>query len=184
MDYGMTNEHQSYLIQKYDYMFAERKRSIKNFNQQQEIDEEILKISKEGKDEILMSQLTEEQKTIQPWYAIAFGLECGDGWFNLIDEMLGKIESVDKDKIADIDQLKEKSGELVLYLKNSTDEMENIIREYAKKSIHVCELCGKPGELCVANKWYQTVCPEHREQESWPGRMRHYVPVSEIKEEE
>lgn len=36
-----------------------------------------------------------------------------------------------------------------------------IVSKYEEKSAHVCEICGKPGELRTDLSWHRTLCGEH-----------------------
>lgn len=87
---------------------------------------------------------------------MAFGFECGDGWFELLKELSEKIES--QDVVAS--QVKEKFGTLRFYLRGgATDEVWDLIDEAEKKSEKICEVCGKPGSL-RGKSWVQTLCDE------------------------
>lgn len=101
-----------------------------------------------------------------------WGFECGDGWFDLIDETLSKIidwykknnpddlENADEEGFV-ITQIKEKYGELRIYIGGSYPAVFDIIEQAEKRSRTICELCGKVGECKVSHGWYKTVCEEH-----------------------
>jgi Archaeal TRASH domain len=91
-----------------------------------------------------------------------FGIDCEDGWASLIRESLEKI-----DKIASksgyptrVVQIKEKYGELRIYLDTETDEMSEICLQATLSSRKVCEMCGNPGVLKEKNRWYYTSCED------------------------
>ncbi len=94
-----------------------------------------------------------------------YGFECGDGWYALIDELCAKLtELIDKKpNVADYDidfyatQIKEKYGTLCFYMSVSTDQMDKLIDEAEAKSITICEVCGKPGEISQG-PWYEVRC--------------------------
>ena len=86
----------------------------------------------------------------------AFGCECGDGWFDLIDELCMSIQNVyEKDGIPvdiEVDQVKEKYGSLRFYAtakgpEHVQAEVDRLIRQAEDKSESICEECGKPGIL-------------------------------------
>lgn len=91
-----------------------------------------------------------------------WGFMCDEGWFPLIYTTLDKIqEVVDKTGIdLEITEIKEKYGELRIYTSSSTDEIDEIIQEATAKSIHICERCGREGELREIHGWYKTMCEE------------------------
>ncbi len=56
-----------------------------------------------------------------------------------------------------VSQIKEKFGSLHFYMTSATDAMWNLIHEYEKKSITICEECGKEGKL-ITKGWWKTSC--------------------------
>jgi len=101
--------------------------------------------------------------------AMVWGLECGDGWRDLIWKLCEDIEDELK-KISDpqefafrVVQIKEKFGGLRYYVNWGTDSIDKLIAEAEKKSYTVCEVCGKEAELRKDNGWLSTVCEIHRE---------------------
>lgn len=107
---------------------------------------------------------------------MAFGFECGDGWYELISELCYKIDKLITDKYPDlkkvepynygyptfyVTQVKEKFGGLRFYVTVAYDEIFDLIDEYEEKSLTICEYCGKMGELRNKNNWLATLCDEH-----------------------
>ena len=107
-------------------------------------------------------------------------IECGDGWFNLIDELCSKIEPLaEQEKIlarkimlrdmlrppdGDLPppravQIKSKFGELRFYMSWATEEMYALIHDTEEKSHFICESCGEKQET-KSNKWDHAVCNE------------------------
>ena len=83
---------------------------------------------------------------------------CDDGWFNLIDEMLGKLAEINAP--VTLYSVKEKFGQLTIYYDNKA---ANIISEYETKSSSVCEVCGDTQTACQrANQyhWYKVTCDQ------------------------
>lgn len=91
---------------------------------------------------------------------MAWGLEVGDGWFDIIDTAFSKFMLLDpRPQLA---QVKEKFGGLRIYLDNSSDEAYAIVNEAELASDKTCEVCGKPASPGSQNGWVSTLCEEHR----------------------
>lgn len=90
---------------------------------------------------------------------MAFGFDCGKGWHPLIEETLDLIEQQDLPDYFEITQIKEKFGELLIYCNVYFDAIEDIIESATKKSITICEYCGKSAKLRLINDWwFTTLC--------------------------
>lgn len=91
---------------------------------------------------------------------MAFGFECGNGWFELIKELCEKLEALDL-KDFRVLQVKEKYGGLRFYTGGveleKADEVDRLINEAEAKSLTVCEECGKPGKP-NGRGWIKTQC--------------------------
>lgn len=91
---------------------------------------------------------------------MAWGMTCGDGWYNLIDELCSKLEPFGLTAA----QVKEKFGGLRFYIEGCpSDKFEEIykyIGEAEKKSVETCEVCGKPGEV-RGGSWLRCLCDDH-----------------------
>jgi hypothetical protein len=72
-----------------------------------------------------------------------YGLQCDDGWYPLIEELLGQIVKAKPSKDFKIVQIKEKFGGLRVYVNGFTDEIRKLIDTYADRSFKTCEWCGK-----------------------------------------
>ena len=97
---------------------------------------------------------------------MAWGMECGDGWFDLIWELSEKIEKLINEYVeanpADTyvpraSQIKEKFGGLRVYMNSETDEMTKIVDYIEEKSYTICERCGEKGTLRKEG-WMVTLC--------------------------
>ena len=91
----------------------------------------------------------------------AWGFECGDGWYNLIDELSAKLEPHGVVAM----QVKEKFGELRFYISEVPDDcMEDIykhITEAEIKSLTTCEICGNEENASIrGERWLRTMCDE------------------------
>lgn len=102
--------------------------------------------------------------------AMAFGFECGDGWFDIIDAASAKLEAINrglgKEKIV-AEQVKEKFGGLRYYLSappSVCDQAYAIAAEAEHASEKTCEACGKPGVLRNIKFWLTTLCDKCHEE--------------------
>lgn len=90
---------------------------------------------------------------------MAWGFECGDGWFPLLKEVCEKLKDVEGFKF---DQVKEKFGMLTIYYTCSDDEnrqyVRKVIDEAESKSLETCEVCGNPGKRESHQGWLSTEC--------------------------
>jgi hypothetical protein len=88
---------------------------------------------------------------------MCWGFECGDGWYDLIDELSSNLERFGVQAM----QVKEKFGGLRFYISGYnpkySNEIDMAIGRAEKKSIRTCEKCGKPGSIRDWG-WLQTLC--------------------------
>lgn len=73
-----------------------------------------------------------------------WGIECSSGWFDIIYPLCEKLATL---KLADsfrITQIKEKYGDLRIYVSVSHPEADALISEAEKTSSTTCEVCGAP----------------------------------------
>lgn len=91
---------------------------------------------------------------------MVFGCECGDGWYNILDELL---ENLSRCNSLYLTQVKEKFGCLTVYfdLEKPNKDVSNKAHVYTEemfnKSASVCEMCGEPGEM-RKGPWIKTLC--------------------------
>ena len=113
---------------------------------------------------------------------LAFGLEIGDGWYDLVRSVCWMIKQHEDNKRwqkewrekqnqdttdepeyfpVKFDQVKEKYGGLRLYFNGGDEYVEGLVSLAEAYSYHVCEICGNKGE---ANKggWIAVRCEAHR----------------------
>jgi hypothetical protein len=95
---------------------------------------------------------------------MAFGFECGDGWFPLlmkgsrrIEEILNQLTECPPEELPAAMQVKEKFGTLRFYMTSETDEIHQIIAEMEAASETTCEVCGGEGTT-RGNGWITTRC--------------------------
>lgn len=119
---------------------------------------------------------------------MCWGFECGDGWFNILDQLMGNIQHhIDwKNKQRNwaitfnskaapeemrevppeieqvtLDQVKEKLGTLRFYYSGGDDYISGLVSMAESMSGVTCEVCGKPGET-IGDGWLTTRCEEHK----------------------
>lgn len=85
-------------------------------------------------------------------------IECGYGWFSLIDQLLVEITPLMKKKNK-VMQIKEKFGRLAVYTKISTDKIRNILYKYETLSTTYCETCGSGCDVSkTPGFWIKYLC--------------------------
>ena len=115
-----------------------------------------------------------------------FGIECGQGWFPLLNVLCRQIQSYidwrketnerieeNKKKYPDYDQtpyelipqvtvtqVKEKYGSLRFYYDGGDDVIDGMVRMAEAMSANTCEVCGNPGKM-RSKSWFYTACDEH-----------------------
>jgi hypothetical protein len=97
------------------------------------------------------------RKTCMCW-----GFTCGDGWYNIIEELFTKLDEIAPKKIV-LDQVKEKFGGLRVYFHTTEslgevyDQVDKLIDEAEDKSFKTCENCGESGKV-RGGGWIRTLC--------------------------
>lgn len=94
------------------------------------------------------------RKTCMHW-----GLDCGNGWYKIIDELSEKLEPYH----VVASQVKEKFGSLRFYLESvpleSFEEIYAHVDKAGIKSSKVCETCGSPGSI-RGEGWFKCICDD------------------------
>ena len=103
--------------------------------------------------------------------AMCWGFDCGDGWFNILDQLClniqyyiewkNKKETVVEQVVAD--QVKEKFGTLRFYYSGGDEHIAGMVAMAESMSSVTCEDCGKPGRSRGFG-WITTICDEHAEE--------------------
>ena len=113
------------------------------------------------------------------------GFACGEGWWPIIKELCGQIDSYTKwrnntraarlvdnphDSIIPdavpqvvVAQIKEKFGGLRFYYDGGDEHISGMVRMAESWAGHSCETCGKPGTIRHGG-WIRTLCDEHEEE--------------------
>ena len=93
-----------------------------------------------------------------------WGVECGDGWFDLLDYLCGSLITYTYgDEEIYVDQVKEKFGQLRFYLSKEDDVMHGMVSMAEYMSAHTCEICGNRGEMRTGG-WVVTLCDLHQDE--------------------
>jgi len=116
-------------------------------------------------------KLLNQEKMVLP---IQFGIECGDGWYMLLDNLMGSIEShlnpenswPRKERVPlQIDQIKEKFGGLRFYYSGGTDRVTGMVDFAERLSYCICEHCGSTKNVRQTKGWIKTLCEDCMEKQ-------------------
>ena len=102
---------------------------------------------------------------------MCWGFECGDGWFNIINQLCANIQHhIDwknrKEEVVPqvtVDQVKEKFGSLRFYFTGGDDYIDGLVSMAESMSGVTCEECGNPGST-LGRGWLTTLCEKHAEE--------------------
>lgn len=85
------------------------------------------------------------------------GFDCGPGWVKLLIALGQFVEVVDPDARAL--QVKEKFGELRVYMGAVRYGLHDVTQAVLHASLQICEKCGEAGELrAKRGGWLHTFC--------------------------
>jgi len=88
---------------------------------------------------------------------MAFGVECGPGWYPLVWEAMERLEDLRREgHPITLLQIKEKYGALNIYLTGSNEALD-VVDRIEERSRHICEECGRPGDIRKGG-WIRTAC--------------------------
>jgi RNA polymerase-binding transcription factor DksA len=123
-------------------------------------------------------EIFRERKLPMSKTCMCWGIDTGDGWYDLIENLCKNIEEI-KEEFPNIDiiatQVKEKFGGLRFYyrteIKNNIDrdnlndeykEMEDkldkAVEKAEQKSYKTCEVCGSTKNVSQTKGWISTLC--------------------------
>lgn len=112
---------------------------------------------------------------------MAFGCECGDGWFEILSNLCFEIQQHIKnghykpEQPYELFQIKEKFAGLRVYDNGHDDYIAGLIAMAEAMSYKTCETCGNKGEVCVPKNggiWYSTKCPACAEKDQYRPHKR------------
>ena len=130
--------------------------------------EELDKQLVEKYPKIFANRYKSMQETCMCW-----GFECHSGWYDLIDNLCGKIQhyldqqTIDspfrKKKSKQIeqvvaDQVKEKYGTLCFYYSGGNEYIRGLVDMVECLSYSTCESCGNPGKFINDAGWFKVRC--------------------------
>ena len=98
--------------------------------------------------------------------AMCWGFECGDGWFNILNQLMGNIQNhIDWQNRngevvpqVTVDQVKEKFGTLRFYYTGGDDYIRGMVALAESLSGVTCESCGNPSEVQNDGGWMRSIC--------------------------
>jgi hypothetical protein len=94
---------------------------------------------------------------------MCWGICCGIGWYDLIDEVCQKLS----EHPIEFTQVKEKWGGLRMYYQSidgadvNWEAVELIISQAEMRSVETCDQCGDPGTI-GGKGWISCRCEKHR----------------------
>lgn len=96
--------------------------------------------------------------------AMGWGLQCGDGWFDLIDILCESLQQETEHGDAPqavAMQVKQKWGRLRFSVESATERQQAMIDLAEALSARLCEQCGKPGKMQSIKGFCTVRCEEH-----------------------
>lgn len=102
---------------------------------------------------------------------MAFGIECGDGWYEILSSLCFLIHQYEKNIEAQtkpnyypvkFHQIKEKFGGLRVYFSGGDDYLDGLVEMAERWSYRTCEICGEKGKPNQKG-WITTLCNSCRE---------------------
>ena len=99
---------------------------------------------------------------------MCWGFECGDGWYNILNQLMSQIQhhidwkNRDTEVVQQVtlDQVKEKFGTLRVYYSGGDDYIRGLVSMAQAMSGSTCEVCGNAGKF-RGKSWFYTACDEH-----------------------
>lgn len=113
---------------------------------------------------ILQGEKIDPYKAKRPFYAFeAWGIECSDGWNDLLDQLCEKIEieldnAPELKKYFKVNQVKEKFGGLRFYVSGANEKILSTIDLFEELSYNICERCGNEAKCRKIDGWIYTLC--------------------------
>lgn len=95
------------------------------------------------------------------------GIECNQGWYKLLDELLGKIQAHTTDNSEapiQVFQIKEKFGGLRFYYSGGDNYIAGLVQLAEHESEKTCEVCSAPGTMRT-DGWMKVRCDDCMENE-------------------
>lgn len=109
-------------------------------------------------------QIFQNRRTDPQTCAMGWGLQCGDGWFDLIDTLCERLQQEAEHSNAPhviAMQVKQKWGRLRFAVESATERQQAMIDMAEALSARLCEQCGKPGRMQCIGSFRTPLCAEH-----------------------
>jgi hypothetical protein len=93
--------------------------------------------------------------------AMCWGVDCGNGWYTIIDTLCRLIQHYVQnhpDDSVEAVQVKEKYGGLRFYISGGDDYVDGLIRFAEELSYMTCEQCGSTQGVTQTKGWVYTLC--------------------------
>ena len=115
---------------------------------------------------------------------MCWGITTGDGWYEILLKASQETTKIIERKKLDpqlycFTQVKEKFGEMRIYMSRSDEDIKQVIYRAMKASLTTCEDCGKPGRM-YREGWMRTSCQKC--QREWRRRTKRFDPPDELEE--
>ena len=89
---------------------------------------------------------------------LAFGIECLDGWYDLIYKLCKDIMATNPPEDFKAEQVKSKYASLRFYVSGSTEEIYELIDKAEAESYNTCEYCGSREDVQLTGSWVTSLC--------------------------
>jgi hypothetical protein len=90
-----------------------------------------------------------------------FGIECGDGWYDLLDTLMRSIcFNIEHNKMPEVHvaQIKEKFGGLCFYYDGGNERTRGMVSIAESMSYKICENCGSNHNVTQTKGWIRCLC--------------------------
>lgn len=120
---------------------------------------------KEKLENKILEKYPELFKEEETGMTVLWGIECNDGWYDLIDNLCKDIIMYCNSHncpVPVVTQVKEKFGGLRFYTNGTVWEIDKMIEDAEKESYKICEECGSKQnvEMRKLHGWLTTLCDE------------------------
>lgn len=109
--------------------------------------------------EIYCQHTLPKEETSMYW-----GIQCGDGWFDLIWKMSEEIETLARAQnipIPEMSEIKQKMGGLRVRLFSNNPTIVAAVKDVEEMALYTCEKCGRSGKLRRMKGLISVRCEEH-----------------------
>ena len=92
---------------------------------------------------------------------ICWGIECWDGWYNLLDGLCGNIMDYCKSRgitPPQFTQVKQKYGTLRVYINLADETIYDMVDKAENESANICEKCGSNDGVKFTEGWLTALC--------------------------